>query len=224
MTISGASRRLAVGSAVAAAAVAATALTGTIPAQADTFVRLPNGTAKGGGMTIIKTDESARVAPSLASNGAGRSAWLSGKAKVLAPHIDKQEAGPNNGPRGEDAFPGSNGSATTGAAASLTVGYVVGCQVNLGNMSAGISGSFSPSNPTVNGSISLPLSPGKVYYVTLEKKQLEEPGTYYFNWRRAQLEIGGCAGFAMARSFVTVESTGDNHYKLNLYGKRFSVG
>ncbi|QKT06550.1 MspA family porin [Gordonia sp. X0973] len=223
----GAAKRLVVGVAVVPAAIAALAVSGTTTATADTFVRLPNGTAKSGGITIIKTGETARVAPSIAANGAGRSAWLSGKAKVLAPHIEKKEAGPNNGPRGEDAMPGSNGASTTGAAASLTVGYVVGCQVNLGNLDAGITGSIpSLANPEpgLGGALSLPLSPGKVQYVTIEKKQLEEPGDYFFNWDRAQLEIAGCAGHAQARSFVIVETTGDNHQKVSLFGKRFSVG
>ncbi|GED97109.1 MspA family porin [Gordonia crocea] len=226
-TSTGAVKRLAALAAVLPAVVAAIAAGSTALAHADTFVRLPNGTAKSGGITIIKTGESARVAPSIAANGAGRSAWLSGKAKILAPHIDKQEAGPNNGPRGEDAMPGSNGASTTGAAASLTVGYVVGCQVNLGNLDAGITGSLeSLANPLpmAGGTLSLPLSPGRVQYVLIEKKQLEEPGTYYFNWDRAQLEIGGCAGHAQARSFVIVETTGDNHQKVSLFGKRFSVG
>ena len=54
-------------------------------------------------LSNVKTGERVRVTQSLAANGAGRTAWVSGKVKVLAPGIDTREAGPNNGPRGEDA-------------------------------------------------------------------------------------------------------------------------
>ncbi len=219
--------RTAVPTAMVAVALAALAAPS---AGADTLVHLANGKALGDGITIIKTRETAVISPSMAANGAGRTAWVSGKSKVLAPGIDKREAGPNNGPRGEDAMPGSNGTSTSGAAASYSVGYVVGCQVGVGQMAlgfagnAGLTGGNKLDLPSGKLLFNVPLTPGKVSYILLEKKQLEEPGTYYFNWRKAGLEVSGCAGYAQARSFVVVEATGDNHRKVSLYGQRFSLG
>lgn len=217
-------RRVAVGTAAAGVAViAATALVAP-SATADARFNLPNGRAHGEGFTIFRTGEKVVVGPSLAANGAGRSAWVSGKVRVAAPGIETREAGPNNGPRGEDELPGSNGTSTTDAAATLSIGYVVGCQVDIGTMGAGLSGDTSLSPNAVGGSFSLPLAPGKIIYAQIEKKQLQKPGTYYFYWQRSQMEIQGCGGYAQARSMVTVERTGIDHDKVSLWGKPFSIG
>ncbi|GAB08776.1 hypothetical protein GOARA_021_00130 [Gordonia araii NBRC 100433] len=186
---------------------AALALSAVPVAQADANFRLPNGKARGDGFTIVKTGERIRVSPSLAANGAGRTAWVSGNVRVNAPGIDTREAGPNNGPRGEEDMPGSNGTSTTGAAATLSVGYVVGCQVDIGALSAGIGGSIGGATilDTLGGSFTLPLAPGRIIYAQIEKKQMEKPGTYFFNWRRSQMEVQGCGGYAQARSYITVE-------------------
>ncbi len=224
-TVEGAARRWVRVSAVVGATVAACALAAVPSAHADRNFGLPNGKARGDGFTIIKTGERIRVGPSLAANGAGRSAWVSANVKVLAPGIDTSEAGPNNGPRGEDDMPGSNGTSTTGAAASLSVGYVVGCQVDLGQMSLGLAGAIAGNAlDAVGGSFSIPLAPGRIVYAQIEKKQLQKPGTYFFNYRRSQMEIQGCGGYAQARSYVVVEKTGEDHEKLTLWGRPFSIG
>lgn len=225
-TYTGASRRFAIAAALAPLAAVAVALSGAVPsAHADARFSLPNGKAKGDGITIIKTGERVRIAGSLAANGAGRSAWVTGKVKVLAPGIDTREAGPNNGPRGEDAMPGSNGTHTTGAAATLSVGYVVGCQVEIGQMKGGLAGAITSAGfDGAGGEFSLGLSPGRIVYAQLERKQLEEPGNYFFEWRNAQIEIQGCGGYAQARSYVTVEATGEDHQKIILWGKPFTIG
>ncbi|WP_245548341.1 MspA family porin [Gordonia araii] len=187
---------------------------------------LPNGTQRGDGVTIVKTRERARVGPSMAANGAGRSVWVSGDVRVLAPGIDTRRAGPFNFPRGEDAMPGSNGTSSTGAAASLSIGYVVGCQVEIGAMQAGLGGSISVVTilDSFGGSFSLPLAPGRIIYAQIERKQLTKPGTYYFNWRNSQMDIQGCGGYAQARSRVTLEVTGSDHQKITLWGRPFSIG
>ena len=225
-TVTGAARRLAVGSAVAPLTVTAVALAGAVlTADADARFGLPNGKARGDGVTIVKTGERVRITQSLAANGAGRTAWVSGKVKVLAPGIDTREAGPNNGPRGEDASPGSNGTSTTGAAGTLSVGYLIGCQVDIGQVKLGLEGAVTDVGfDGAAGQFSIALAPGRIVYAQLEDKQLEEPGDYFFDWRNAQLEIQGCGGYAQARSYVTVEVTGEDHQKILLWGKPFSIG
>lgn len=215
------------------AVAAATVLAIAAPADARGFTRLPAGKAAGEGVTIIRSSESVRVGKSLAHNGLGRTAWVSGNVRVVAPGIEAREAGPNNGPRGESEMPGSNGASTTGAGATTTVLYVVGCQVSVGGLDAGINGSLGGllaggSGPLsilgIGGTLSLPLAPGEIKYAMVDRKQLTKPGTYYFNWRDAQMDIQGCGGYAQARSLSVVETTGNNRQKLQLWGRPFSIG
>ena len=216
-------------------AAAAAFLTAVPTAHADSFQRLPGGKAVGEGLTIYRSKESVRVGPSMAANSMGRSAWVSGNVRVVAPGIDTSDAGPNNGPRGEDAMPGSNGTSTTGAGGTTTVVYVVGCQVSIGQLDAGLrpglGGLFDFTGETggipllgVGGNLNLPLSPGEVKYALVDRKQMTKPGTYYFNWRNAQMDIQGCGGYAQARSLAVVETTGNNHQKIQLWGKPFTIG
>lgn len=225
-TITSSARRAALAGALAGAAAAGVAVTGVAPAHADAFVRLPNGTQTGdAGLTLIRTGESARISPSLAANGLGRTAWVTGNVVVKAPNLTASAAGPNNGPAGETGIAGTNGTSNDGAAATISVGYIVGCQVQIGNLTAGISGSINQAGtPTGTGSISLPISPGQVLFAQLDYKNVKKKGTYYFGWKNTQLQIQNCAGYAQARSFVTVETSGEDHQKINLYGKPFSIG
>ncbi|GAB08773.1 hypothetical protein GOARA_021_00100 [Gordonia araii NBRC 100433] len=224
-------RRAAVRSAAIATALVAAAVGGANPAaEADARFALPDGRARGDGVTLVKTGERVRIGPSMAANGAGRSVWVSGNVKVHAPGVDTREAGPNNGPQGEEARPGSNGVATTGAAATLSVGYVVGCQVDVGQLKLGAEGSLDAAAAFSGaaGSISLPLAPGRVIYAPVSAnkkgKQIEEPGTYFLNWRNVQMEIQGCGGYAQARSYAVIEVTGEDHQKITLWGKPFTIG
>ncbi|MFT4201381.1 MspA family porin [Gordonia sp. (in: high G+C Gram-positive bacteria)] len=215
--------------AVVGVAAAAALLTVIPTAGADTFRRLPAGKARGeDGLTIIRSAESARVGPSLAANGMGRSAWVSGHVRVLAPNIDETAAGPNNGPRGEDAMPGSNGTSTTGAGGTTTVVYVVGCQVDISGLSlgggTGIGNLGAAPLLGLNGALSLGLAPGQVKYAIIDRKQMTKRGTYYFNWHNSQMDIQGCGGYAQARSLAVVETTGNNHQKIQLWGRPFSIG
>lgn len=63
-----------------------------------------------------------------------------------------------------------------------------------------------------------------VKYALVDRKQMTKPGTYYFNWRNAQMDIQGCGGYAQARSLAVVETTGNNHQKIQLWGKPFTIG
>ncbi|MFD6065185.1 MspA family porin, partial [Rhodococcus wratislaviensis] len=65
-------------SASAAVAVATLAFVSVGVASADTFIPLPDGSKAGPNVTVTRTAESALVSPSLAANGAGRVAWVSG--------------------------------------------------------------------------------------------------------------------------------------------------
>ncbi|RPA65315.1 hypothetical protein EF294_05685 [Gordonia oryzae] len=219
-------RPIAARAAVAGAAALGVALALAAPAHADAFVRLPNGTAAGDGLTLTRTHETAQISPSLADNGLGRTAWVSANIVLKADGLKPSAAGPNNGPAGESAMPGSNGTATDGAAATLSVGYIVGCQVNISNATLGLSGSLDVVKNTLGGTgtASIPVSPGQVVFYQLDYKDIEKSGTYYFDYDRAQLQVQNCGGYAQARSFVTVETTGNNHRKINLYGAPFSIG
>ena len=221
-------RRGAVG-ALAIGAVATAVGLAAAPAHGDAFVRLPGGTATGDGLTLTRTTESAQISPSLAANGLGRTAWVSGSVVLKAPGLKDAKAGPNNGvgSNGEATYPGTGGVSTDGAAATLSVGYIVGCQVNVGSMTVGATGTLnllSAGAVSGSGSLSIPLTPGQVVFAQLDYKDIEKKGTYYFNWDRTQLNINNCAGYAQARSYAVVETTGSDHQKVNLYGKPFSIG
>lgn len=217
---------LAARAAIAGAAAISVGLAVAAPAHADAFVRLPGGVAHGDGLTLTRTSETAQISPSLAANGLGRTAWVSANVTLKAPGLKPSKAGPNNGPNGESgSFLGTNGTSTDGAAATLSVGYIVGCQVNIGSASVGLSGSVTSAGvPSASGTLSIPLSPGQVVFAQLDYKDIEKPGTYYFNYSRVGLSVQNCGGYAQARSFVTIETTGSDHQKVNLYGKPFSIG
>lgn len=109
----------------------AVGLLATGAANADTFVPLPDGqkVSPGGEVTITRTGERAIVSPSLSANGAGRTVWVSGNATADVVSTPEGEVGPWNGAAG---LPGSNNSSTHGAS-RLSSGYIVGCQVSIGD-------------------------------------------------------------------------------------------
>ncbi|QLY28330.1 MspA family porin [Nocardia huaxiensis] len=205
-----------------AAVTVALGLSATGAAQADTFVPLPDGERLGPGVKITRTQESATISPSLAANGAGRVAWLSGVVTADVAVTPAGTTGPNNGPANR---PGSNNSSTHGAS-RLTVGYIVGCQVSIGEdaISAGVSGGINTSGVSAGGSIGLKLGPGQVAFVGVEGKDILKAGVYSVEYRDAELQVQGCAGYAQARSYAVVEIIGDNYSKTSLYGQPFSIG
>ncbi|MFJ9364957.1 MspA family porin [Nocardia sp. NPDC101769] len=208
---------------VGAAAAVAIGLFSTGAANADTFVPLPDGQKvnPAGTVTITRTGEHAIVSPSLAANGAGRVVWVSGAATAV---IDTPDGtvGPNNGPVGG---PGSNNSSTHGTS-QINTGYIVGCQISIGEdaISAGISGNVSLNSAGVGGSIGVNLGPGQVAFVQIDSKDVPKSGTYSVEYRDAEIQIQGCAGYAQARAYTVVEVIGDNYSKTTLYGQPFSIG
>ncbi|MET8779384.1 MspA family porin [Nocardia sp. NPDC050713] len=207
---------------VGAAAAVAMGLLSTGAADADTFVPLPNGERVGPGVTIARTGERAVISPSLAANGAGRVAWVSGTVVADVTVTPEGEVGPNNGPANGA---GTNNSSTHGAS-QLNTGYIVGCQVSIGDdaISAGLSGGIDLSGGSIGGSIGLELGPGQVKFVQIDYKDILKPGVYSVEYQDVEIEIQGCAGYAQARAYTVVEIIGDHYSKTTLYGAPFSIG
>ncbi|WP_245910426.1 MspA family porin [Nocardia amikacinitolerans] len=194
----------------------------SVSAGADVVVPLPDGAKSGSGVTVSRTGERAVVSPSMASNGAGRVVWVSGRASADVAVTPEGEVGPTNGPAG---VPGSNNSSTHGAS-QLNTGYIVGCQVSIADdaIGAGISGGISTGGVSAGGSIGVNLGPGEVKFVQIDYKDILEPGVYSVEYRDAEIEIQGCAGYAQARAYTVVEIIGDHYSKTTLYGAPFSIG
>ncbi|NNH70152.1 mspA family protein [Nocardia uniformis] len=207
---------------VGAAAAVAVGLLSTGAANADTFVPLPDGQKSSSGVTITRTGEHAVISPSLAANGAGRTAWLSGNVVADVTATPEGEVGPWNGAANN---PGSNNSSTHGAS-RLSTGYIVGCQVSLADnaVSAGISGGIDLTGAKAGGSIGLNLGPGEVTFLGLDGKDILKPGRYSVEYQDIPVEIQGCAGYAQARAYTVVEIIGDHYSKTTLYGQPFSLG
>ncbi|MEU3014870.1 MspA family porin [Nocardia asteroides] len=207
----------------AGAAVAVTiGLLSTGAADADTFVPLPDGQKNGPGVTVTRTGESAVVSPSLAANGAGRVVWVSGTARADVQVTPEGEVGPWNGPSNR---PGSNNSSTHGAS-QLSTGYLVGCQVSIGDDAIGgqVGLGLDSDGPIGEASIGLDLGPGEVAFAQISSKDILKPGVYSVEYQDAEIQIQGCAGYAQARSYTVVEIIGDHYSKTTLYGMPFSIG
>ncbi|WP_459548044.1 MspA family porin [Nocardia sp. X0981] len=207
---------------VGAAVAVTVGLLSTGAANADTFVPLPDGQKAGPGVTITRTGEHAVISPSLAANGAGRVVWVSGNAIADVAVTPEGEPGPNNGPTGAD---GTNNSSTHGAS-QINTGYIVGCQVSIGENAFGLGGSLGleVGGGNVGGSIGVELGPGEVEFVQIDYKNILKPGRYSVEYQDAEIEIQGCAGYAQARSYTVVEIIGDHYSKTTLYGQPFSIG
>ncbi|WP_194814169.1 MspA family porin [Nocardia sp. XZ_19_385] len=187
-------------------------------AAADVVVPLPDGHIEGPGVKITSRGERAIISSSLAANGAGRSSWVSGDVTTEVETPDGV-VGPNNGPKN---FPGTNNSGTHGAS-NLTVGYIVGCQVGLSQLSLNSAFTLS-ATPTIVGGFSFPLSPGQVQWVAINNIDLPKSGTYTINYQDVPMEVQGCAGQAQARQASVVEIIGTEYVKATLYGQPFSLG
>ncbi|WP_371851824.1 MspA family porin [Nocardia flavorosea] len=206
-----------------AALTAAFGLFTTATGNADAFVPLPDGTETGPGLTITRTAESALVSPSMAANGAGRVTWVSGTVTADVTHTPVvTEPGPYSTP---ENMPGTNNSSTHGVS-QLNTGYIVGCQVSIGDraFSLGASASVSTTQIGVSGSAGIQIGPGEVRFVQIGIKDIPAPGTYTLGYRDYEMEIQGCGGYAQARSYTVVEIIGDHYSKTTLYGAPFSIG
>ncbi|MGV9415542.1 MspA family porin [Nocardia sp. NPDC003693] len=202
------------------AAAAATVLGFLTPgtAAADVTVALPDGHIERPGVRITSVGERAIISPSLAANGAGRTAWVTG---TVSAEVETPDGviGPNNGAQNQ---PGTNGSSTHGAS-GLTVGYIVGCQVALGALGANEAVTLG-AQPMVTAGLNFPLSAGQVAFVAIDNIDMPKSGTYHIQYQDAPMEVQGCAGYAQARQFSVVEIVGAHYKKISLYGQPFSLG
>ncbi|MGQ4619427.1 MspA family porin [Nocardia sp. R7R-8] len=210
------------GSAICIAATVAIGLLSSGAANADTFVPLPDGQKSGPNVNLTRSDERAVISPSMAANGAGRVVWVSGNVTADVAETPDGVVGPANGATNS---PGSNNSSTHGAS-QLNTGYIVGCQVAIGEdaISAGLSMGVSLTSGTVGGSVGVNLGPGEVKFVQIDYKDIVKPGTYSVEYQDAEIQIQGCAGYAQARAYTVVEIIGDHYSKTTLYGMPFSIG
>ncbi|MEV6277839.1 MspA family porin [Nocardia sp. NPDC051832] len=205
-----------------AAAAVAMGLFSTGAANADVFVPLPDGQKTGPGVTITRTGEHAVVMPGITNNGVSREVRVSGNATADVTATPEGTPGPWNG---ADNSPGTNNSSTHGAS-TITTGYIVGCQVSIGDEAVSLSGGVSvkPDSLGLSGGFSLGLGPGQVGWVAIEQKDILKAGVYSVEYEDMLIGITGCAGYAQARSYTVVEIIGDHYSKTTLYGQPFSIG
>ena len=187
-----------------AAAAVVLGLMSTGAANADTFVPLPGGekVVNAGSVTakIARNAESALVSPSLAANGAGRVAWVSG-----------------------DVFAELGGEVPE-EGATLTTGYIVGCQIDITGLEGKLSADLGFDALGMGGSLSVPIEAGEVKFAKIKTKEDLKPGVSAIQYRDQQIEVQGCGGYAQARAYTVVEVPGNHYVKATLYGQPFSIG
>ncbi|MFI1915375.1 MspA family porin [Nocardia sp. NPDC020380] len=200
-------------------------------ANADTFIPLPGGqisrTLDDGTVLTVRIDnESAKISPSMGSTPAHRNVWVTGRGSV-------DVSGP---------------SAAT-STIKISPGYIVGCQVDIGQFSesengtgtgapgsGGAAPTFTPSQ-TFGGGLSL--GPGQA--VARLMLDLEAPDDYgqekhnrynktpgphaSVSWVDEAFEVNGCGGYAQARSFVLISAYTDTQIgDVTVWGQPFSMG
>lgn len=191
-------------------------------ANADTFVPLPDGQIvrtldDGTVVTVKRVGESALISPSMGATPLHRNVWTSGTAIA---------------------------EVSTDAGGSIEPGYIVGCQVNFGGADLGVEGGDDSLTDGiigtgVTGTGNFNFGPGQaVNYPILD---LESPDDYgneghnrdnsfngtggSVNWSDATFGVTGCAGYAQARSYITVYVSTDNvNSTVTLWGQPFSIG
>ncbi|QRY63328.1 MspA family porin [Gordonia sp. PDNC005] len=205
------SRILAVAGVVGAAAMA---FTGVAAGHADAG-KLPGSfkhknLGDGNGVTIRLYDESVRVARAVTNIPTSREAWVTGKIAV----------------------------STTGdiKGATLTAGYLVGCQLNFGASAGAGTGDIAEATPSGDPSVdgSFTLGPGEAGFFPIIKASVDdedvnsisfENGRGGLAYSQERFGVDGCAGHASARALVKVQVSTDT-FKGNItaYGKPFSLG
>jgi hypothetical protein len=212
---------------VAGAGAAATVAAGLLSigaADADTLVPLPGGAmtrtlSDGTVVTVELAGESANINPSLGATPVHRNAWVSGSARVTV--------------------------SGDGVGGKIYPGYTVGCQVDIsgGAASGGADAGGDWEGGAVSGGVNsggeLTLGPGqaKSFYV-LDREMADDFGSdaHYANnrfkgntgsvtWADETIGLTGCAGYAQARAFVSVEVETDHVISwVTLWGQPFSLG
>ncbi|GAC80559.1 MspA protein [Gordonia malaquae] len=205
------SRILAVAGVVGAAAMA---FTGVAAGHADAG-KLPGSfkhknLGDGNGVTIRLYDESVRVSRAVTNIPTSREAWVTGKIAV----------------------------STTGdiKGATLTAGYLVGCQLNFGASAGTPDGGIDPTDleGTAGASGSFNLGPGEAGFYPIIKTVVDdddvnsisfENGRGGLAYSQERFGVDGCAGHASARALVKVQVSTDTFKgSITTYGKPFSLG
>ncbi|ASR02247.1 MspA family porin [Gordonia rubripertincta] len=203
-------RRAAGAVAIASAAVVGLAGMGAGDAAAG---KLANGYKKAAGIEgesiqTWRTGEFALPAPSVANNGSGRSAVLSGVYQAKA---------------------------SEGVSGNLAVKLLVGCQVDITGLSGGLGAGISLTGVDATGSLSIPLSPGQVAIVDVTDKDLADNGQAAIQLSQFEVSVQQCGGYASARTITKVigakgYSTDDGKVsgegsliQSTLYGQPFSL-
>lgn len=195
-------------------------------ANADTFVPLPDGQISktlddGTVVTVFRSGESALISPSMGATPLHRNVWTSGLARV---------------------------EVSTDAGGSIEPGYIVACQLTFGGGAdggAGLDATVDPSTgatqgaPSTSGNAGITIGPGQaVKYPILDLEGEDDFGgedhsadnsfegtNGSVNWSDASFGVSGCAGYAQARSYITVKVSTDNvSSKVTLWGQPFSIG
>ncbi|MFC9556432.1 MspA family porin [Rhodococcus sp. NPDC056960] len=209
-----------------AALAVAVGLLATGVASADTFIPLPDGSKEGPNATVTRTGESALVSQSLAANGAGRVAWVSGTVTVDVRGIPEVTDVPvaNGAPSSTAGINNGTNASTTHGVSRVSTGYIVGCQVDVTGLSA--SPSFSADSSSISPSLGLtvPLNSGEIKYVPVTAKDIPKDGVYAVQYQNAELQVQKCGGFAQARAYTVVEIVGNDYSKTVMYGAPFSIG
>ncbi|WP_028477640.1 MspA family porin [Nocardia sp. CNY236] len=219
-------KKMARAAGVGAAATIAMGLFSAGAANADTFVPLPGGEISktlvdGTVVTVRMVGESANINPSMGATPLHRNAWVSGSAQV---------------------------ELSNDAGGRIFPGYTVGCQVNIsgGGATGGVEGGVDWSGGDqvepeagANSGGTLSLGPGQTqsfYVLDLEladdygnewhaPRNVFEGTSGSVTWADETIGLSGCAGYAQARSFVSVEVETDNVSTwVTLWGQPFSLG
>ncbi|MFT4128195.1 MAG: MspA family porin [Gordonia sp. (in: high G+C Gram-positive bacteria)] len=206
-------RRAAGACAIAAVAAIGLASTGAGEAAA---LALPSGSkvttgANGAYAKIARTGEHAWPQGSLAANGAGRAAEVSG---IWA-------------------------TKTSGLGGKFYLGYLIGCQVDISGLTLDLGAGldFAAASGSLSAGLSIPLTPGSVASVIVTYKSLNDAGNAAIQLSRYQIDVQGCGGYAQARSVALVRAAAgytvdeDNDtltgtgslIQSSLYGKPFSL-
>ncbi|MCG7635115.1 MspA family porin [Gordonia McavH-238-E] len=155
-----------------------------------------------------RTGEFALPAPSVANNGAGRSAVLSGVYQTKA---------------------------SAGVGGNLAVKLLVGCQIDITGLEGSLGASIGLESLTGSGSLSIPLKPGQVALVDVTDKDLSDNGAAAIQLSQFEVSVQQCGGYASARTITKVigakgYSTDDGKVsgegtliQSTLYGQPFSL-
>jgi hypothetical protein len=224
MTISGQRLRRAALTGTAVACATLFPLTVGATADADTTTKLPGQTltkkiADGTTVSITRSNESARVNPSMGGTPLHRNAWVSGKYVVSS----------------------SDPTAQLGVAA----GYVVGCQLTLGGNSTTKGGGSAPqydlqsATVTAETGAGVTIGPGQAANYVINDREYKDAfgaaghsssisftgGKGTLAYTNETMMVNGCAGYAQARSYAKISiSTERATQSVTLWGKPFSLG